>query len=57
MIHSELPQPRPKTYRTMKKRYTSVITPDKILLNEKLMLGLMFTGIVMILIKWTVKKG
>ncbi|MEJ7679260.1 MAG: hypothetical protein WKG06_15670 [Segetibacter sp.] len=56
MVYSELPEFSPRTYRTTQKKHISIITPDKILLNEKLMLGLMFTGIAMVLITWAVRK-
>ena len=57
MIHSELPKSDPVTHRTIQKKHISIITPDKILLNEKLMLGLMFTGVAMVLITWALRKG
>jgi len=57
MIYSELPQPKPTIYKTIQKKHISIITPDKILLNEKLMLGLMFTGIAMIFVSWAFRKN
>lgn len=57
MIHSELPKPGRSTYKTANKKYISIITPDKILLNEKLLLSLMFTGMVVVLLTWAVRKG
>ncbi len=57
MIYSELPKSSPNTYRTTKKKHVSILTPEKILLNEKLMLSLMFTGMAVVLITWAVRKG
>lgn len=57
MIHAELPKSSPATNRTYKKKFTSIITPDKSLLNEKLMLSLMFSGIGLVLIVWAVRRG
>lgn len=57
MIHSELPKAGSATNKTYKKKYTSIITPDKILLNEKLMLSLMFSGMGLVLIAWAIRKG
>jgi len=57
MIYAELPKSSPATYRTIRKKHIAVITPDTILRNEKLMLGLMFTVMTAVLIKWTFKKG
>jgi hypothetical protein len=56
MIYSELPSESPTAYRTIKKKYTSVITPDKFLGNEKLMLRLMLTGVAMVLITWALRE-
>jgi hypothetical protein len=57
MIYSQLPQTRPAPYRTIRKKHVSVIAPGKILLNEKLVLSAMLTGIAMVLITWAVRKG
>jgi hypothetical protein len=57
MIYSELPQSRAGIYRATQKKHISIITPDKILLNEKLMLSLMFTGMAVVLITWAVRKS
>lgn len=42
--------------KSYEKKHTSIITPDKILLNEKLLLGLMFAGVSAVLITWAVRK-
>ncbi len=57
MIHSELPKLNPATYKTTLRKYVSVITPEKIVGNEKLLLTLMFTGMAAVLITWAVRKG
>jgi len=57
MIYAELPKSASNISRTIQKKHTSVITPDKILLNEKLLLSLMFTGVGMTLIAWAFRKG
>jgi hypothetical protein len=57
MIYSELPKPGPNTNRTYQKKYISIITPDKLLLNEKLLLSLMFAGMAMVLVVWAVRKS
>ncbi len=57
MIHSELPNTNPATYKTTLKKYVSVITPEKIVGNEKLLLTLMFTGMAAVLITWGFRKG
>lgn len=56
MIHSELPASNPMTFKTTQKKHVSIITPEKILGNEKLMAGLMFTGMAVVLISWAVRK-
>lgn len=55
MIHSELPTTSPAS-KSYEKKHTAIITPDKILLNEKLLLGLMFAGVSAVLITWAVRK-
>lgn len=57
MIYAELPKSSRGTNRTYKKKFTSIITPDKLLLNEKLVLSLMFSGIGLVLIVWAVRRG
>ena len=57
MIHTELPKSGPGTNRTYQKKFTSIITPDRFLLNEKLMLSLVFSGIGMVLLVWAVRRG
>lgn len=54
MIHSELP--KSGSDKTYQKKHTFIITPDKILLNEKLMLSLMFAGMGIVLLTWSFKK-
>ncbi len=56
MIYSELPKSGSKFNRTIQKKHISIISPDKILLNEKLLLSLMFTGMAMVLAVWAVRK-
>ena len=56
MIHSELPKSIPATNRTYQKKHTSIITPDRSLLNEKPFCSLMFASIGMIIITWAFKK-
>lgn len=56
MIYSELPKTGSATYKTRQKKHVSIITPEKILGNEKLLLGLMFTGVAMVFITWAVRK-
>lgn len=57
MIHTELPATNPSKLRTYKKKHTTVITPEKILLNEKLMLGLIFSGVALTFTTWALRKG
>ena len=57
MIHSELPKSNPATYKTTLKKYVSIITPEKIVGNEKLLFTLMFSGMAAVLITWGFRKG
>lgn len=57
MIYSMSPDSGSATDNTTQKKFMSIISPDKILLNEKLMLGLMFTAMAMVLLTWTVRKS
>ena len=57
MIYSALPESNVGNYKTVHKKHISVITPDKILGNEKLILGLMYTAMAAVLLTWAVRKG
>ena len=57
MIHSELPKASAGSTKTYKKKHTSIITPDKILGNEKLVLSAMFAGMGLVLITWAFRKA
>jgi hypothetical protein len=57
MIHAELPKSKlVQMNKTYQKKHTSIISPDKILLNEKLMLSLMFGGMGFVLLSWALAK-
>lgn len=57
MIYSELPKAGANKNRTYQKKHTFIITPDKLLGNEKLMLSLMFAGMVTVLSVWALRKS
>jgi hypothetical protein len=57
MIHSELPKSNAGGYRTSRKKYVSIITPDRLLINERALLGLLIVvGAAAVLITWAVRK-
>jgi hypothetical protein len=57
MIHTELPKAKtPITNKVQQKKFISVISPDRILLNEKLLLSLMFGGMAIVLLSWAINK-
>ncbi len=57
MIYAELPKSNPGISRIIQKKHTSIIAPDKIVLNEKLLLSLMVTGVATVLITWAFRKS
>ena len=57
MIHSELPKTTAVSTKSYRKEFTSVITPDKILANEKLVLTAMFAGMGLVLLTWALRKA
>lgn len=57
MIYAELPKSGRNINRTYQKKHVSIISPDRILLNEKLLLSLMFTGMAMVLTVWAIRPG
>ncbi len=56
MIHAESPKRNPR-YKTNDKKFVSVITPDRLLINEKAIFGLMITGFAIALIALLARKG
>ncbi|HSU51469.1 MAG TPA: hypothetical protein VLJ41_12780 [Segetibacter sp.] len=56
MIYSESPRKNPR-YKTREKKFVSVITPDRLIINEKAIFGLMLTGVAVALIALAARKG
>lgn len=57
MIHSELPETNRANFKTFQKKFISIITPENIVGNDKLMLTLMFTGMAAVLLTWSFRKN